>query len=163
MDGLDELHVKLKLPPISQIGVIVSDVQKAVGRYSRLFGVGPFTIYEFEPDRQWVLEKPYPGKVILGKSMWGNIELELIQPLGGETPHTEFLKIHGEGVQHFGFNVPNYDEMCNRFKSAGFEPIIRAESYVETYKGYVKACSFNTQSVSGIVFEILWKSWLVKS
>lgn len=163
MDGLNELQVKLKLPPISQIGMIVMDMDKAIGSYSHVFGVGPFTVYEFEPDKQWVMEKPYRGKVILGKSMWGNIELELIQPLGGQTPHTEFLRTHGEGVQHFGFNVTDYDEMFDRFKKAGFKPILRAESYVGTYKGYIKACSFDTRSVSGIVFEILWKSWLMNS
>lgn len=160
MDGLDKLQVKLKLPPISQIGMIVRDLEKSIESYSQIFGVGPFTVYEFEPDKQWVMEEPHSGKVKLAKSMWGDLELELIQPLGGETAHAEFMRIHGEGVQHFGFNVTNYDEMFDKFKKVGFKPILRAESYVETYKGYLRACSFDTRSVSGIIFEILYKSWL---
>jgi len=96
----------------------------------------------------------------MGKAMWGNLELELIQPLEGQAIHTEFLQSRGEGMHHLGFNVANYDEICERFLQAGFKPLLRAESYVETYKGQLKACYFDTEKIGGIYFEIIWKSWL---
>jgi len=37
---------------------------------------------------------------------------------------------------------------------------MRAESYVPTYDGTVRACVFDTRSVGGVLFEIIWKSWL---
>jgi methylmalonyl-CoA/ethylmalonyl-CoA epimerase len=160
MGSMDELRKKLELPPPYQIGVVVADMDKAVEYYSTIFGVGPFTIYEFMPEKQWVLEKPSSFKLQLGKAIWGNLELELIQPLEGESPHKEFLEKYGGGLQHLGFLIHNYDEMFNKFKKTGFKPLTRAETYVETYGGYLKACYFDTRRVGGVIFEIIWKSWV---
>ncbi len=53
--------------------------------------------------------------------------------------------------------------MFNKLKGAGFKPLVRVESYVEIYKGYVRACCFDTHRIGGIIFEIIWKSWLMES
>ena len=39
---------------------------------------------------------------------------------------------------------------------------MRAESYVAAYKGHLKACYFDTRRIGGIIFEIMWKSWLME-
>jgi len=160
MSSMDELRIKLDLPPPYQIGVVVGDMDKAVDYYSSIFGIGPFTVYEFMPEKQWFLEKPSSFKLKLGKAVWGDFELELLQPMEGESLHKDFLENYGEGMQHLGFLVPNYDEMFSKFKKAGFKPLTRAETYVETYKGHLKACYFDTRIVGGIIFEIIWKSWV---
>jgi hypothetical protein len=36
---------------------------------------------------------------------------------------------------------------------------MRAETYVETYKGHLRACYFDTRSLCGTLFEIRWVSW----
>ena len=163
MTKIEELKKKLGLPPVSQIGVVVRNMDKAVEYYSKLLGIGPFTVYEFVPQNHWFMEEPSYLKFRMGKAMLGDIELELIQPVKGKSFHREFLKTHGEGVQHLGFNVPNYDEMFEKFKAAGFKPAMRAETYVETYKGYLRACYFDTRRIGGIMFEIIWKSWLMEN
>jgi methylmalonyl-CoA/ethylmalonyl-CoA epimerase len=158
----DALKIELGLPPIGQIGFVVKDMDTAVKYYSSIFGIGPFTVYEFVPEEHWFMEEPSYLKLKMGKAMWGDVELELIQPIEGRSFHKEFLETHGEGIQHLGFNVPNYDEMFEKFRAAGFKPAMRAESYVETYKGYLKACYFDTRRIGGIMFEIIWKSWLME-
>jgi hypothetical protein len=45
----------------------------------------------------------------------------------------------------------------------GFQALLLAEAYVPTYKGTVRACHFDTRAVGGVIFEVVWKSWLVKS
>ena len=162
MSGIEEVRKKLALPPISQVGVVVRNMEEAVKFYSSAFGVGPFTVYEFVPDKFWHMEEPAYQKNVMGKAQWGDIELELIQPLEGKSIHKEFLDVHGEGIQHLGFNVPNYDEMFNQFIKEGFKPMLRAESFVPTYNGYLKACYFDTRKVGGILVEIIWKSWLME-
>ena len=162
MADIDELKIKLGLPPVSQIGVVVRDVNKAADYFSSIFGIGPFTVYELVPEKYWFMEELCHQKIRLGKAQWGNIELELIQPLEGESLHKDFLENHGEGLHHLGFNVPNYDEIFEKFIQAGFKPLLRAETYAETYKGYLKVCYFDTQRVGGIFFEIIWKSWLTE-
>jgi 4-hydroxyphenylpyruvate dioxygenase-like putative hemolysin len=162
MSGINELTAKLSLPPVSQIGVVVREVEKAVSYFSSVFGICPFTVYEWAPDKHWVMEEPSYLKLRMGKAMWGNIELELIQPLEGKSLHIDFLETYGEGLHHLGFNVPNYDEVFERFLCEGFKPLMRAESYVATYDGHLKACYFDTRQIGGIIFEIIWKSWLMK-
>jgi methylmalonyl-CoA/ethylmalonyl-CoA epimerase len=160
MGSMDELRKKLELPPPYQIGVVVADMDKAVDYYSSLFGIGPFTVYEFRPEKHWYKEKASPLRLILGKAMWGNIELELLQHVEGKALHKEFLETHGEGLQHLGFLVPNYEETFDKLVKAGFAPLMRAETYVETYGGNYKGCYFDTRRVGGVIFEIAWKSWV---
>ncbi|MEM3112500.1 MAG: VOC family protein [Candidatus Anstonellales archaeon] len=150
----------LGLPPPSQIGIVVRDMKKAVEYYTSIFGIGPFLTYEFIPEKHWYMEEPSYLKLMMGKAMWGNFELELIQPLEGKSFHKEFLEKYGEGIQHLGFNISNYDEMFEKFKSAGFKPVMRAETYIEIYKGFLRATYFDTRHITGIMFEIIWKSWL---
>jgi len=117
-----EIVTAIGLPPLSQIGVVVKDVDRAVEYYSSAFGLGPFTTYEFVPEKHWYMEEPSHLKLRMGKAVWGSIEWELIQPLEGKSLHEEFLKTNGEGLQHLGFNVPNYDEVFDKMKNAGFQP-----------------------------------------
>ncbi|MCZ7665194.1 MAG: VOC family protein [Thermoleophilia bacterium] len=148
------------LPRISQVGVVVRDVRRAAEYYSFMFGLGPFTIYDFTPDKQWYKEQPSHLTMRQGKTMWGDIELELMQPLEGESLFQDYLDEVGEGIQHLGFNVRSFDEAASAMRTAGFEPVMRAESYVETYQGIVKAAVFDTRRVGGMLFEVIWKSWL---
>lgn len=163
MSNSENLRKSLSLPPVSQIGVVVRDIDKAVHYYSTVFGMGPFTVYEFVPEKHWYMEEPSHLKLKMGKAMLGNLEWEMIQPLEGKSLHQAFLDSHGEGMQHLGFNVGNYDDMFENMRSEGFQPLMRAETYVETYKGYLRACYFDTRKVGGVIFEIIWKSWLMES
>jgi methylmalonyl-CoA/ethylmalonyl-CoA epimerase len=163
MNRVDSLKAKLGLPPVSQIGVVVKDMNKVVEYYSSVFEIGPFYVYEFIPEKHWFMEELSPLKILMAKAPWGHIELELIQPLEGKSLHKNFLDNYGEGLQHLGFDVPNYDEIFEKFIQMGFKPLQRIETYYEAYKGYAKAAYFDTQKIGGIVFEIMWRSWVVKS
>lgn len=160
MNASQDFLKKIGLPPPSQVGVVVKDVEKAAEFYSLTLGLGPFTIYEFVPEKHWYMEEPSHVKLKMGKTMWGPLELELLQPLEGRSLHEEFLRTRGEGLQHLGINVRNYDEVFEKMKKEGFQPLMRAETFVETYKGYLRACYFDTRSVGGVILEIIWKSWL---
>ncbi len=148
------------LPAVSQVGIVVRDVQKTADFYTGAFGLGPFTIYEFVPDKHWYRERPSPVRLKMGKAMWGFVEMEFIQPLEGPCLHREFLEQQGEGLQHLGFVVDDYDAVYDRMVTAGFEPLMRAESFMPTYNGHLKACYFDTRRVGGVICEIIWRSWL---
>ena len=164
MDTTDQLTAELGLPAPNQLGIVVRDVDRAAEYYASKLGIGPFTVYEFEADKYWYMDEdePSPFRVRQGKAMLGNLEIELVYQLKGRSCFREFLETRGEGLQHLGFNVPNYDEMYERFVRAGFKPVVRVESYSEQYRGYLRACCFDTQQVGGIAFEILYKSWLIE-
>ena len=58
---------------------------------------------------------------------FGGLDLELIQPVDGDSPHMEFLKNHGEGVQHIGFAVDDVDKEVKALKEKGAKVQLRAE------------------------------------
>jgi hypothetical protein len=161
MSGLDEIKGEIELPPVSQIVMVVRDANRMVKEYSSLFGLGPWTSYEFIPEKIWFMGKPAYLKLLLAKAMWNGTELVLQQPLEASFSfYGDFLSTQGEGVLNFAFNVPNYEETFAKFLKARFEPLMECDTYVETYKGYLKACYFDTRSVYGILVEIFEKSWL---
>jgi hypothetical protein len=160
MNGVKRLQAELSLPPVAQIGVVVRDLGATAEFLSNTLGLGPFTIQEFQPEKHWFREEPCPLRLSMAKANWGHLELELVQPLEGRGLHKEFLETRGEGLEHLGFVVSDYDEMFARFTKAGFHPVERAEAYVDAYKGYVRACYFDTDRVGGILCEIIWKSWM---
>lgn len=161
MEPREDLRAKLGLPPISQLGIVVRDMARAVAFYEGRLGLGPWTVYESTPDRYWFKGKPSHMRLRQGKAMLGGIELELVQPLEGESPFHEFVASHGEGLHHVAFNTDDFDGMVCKFQDAGFEALLLAETYVPTYQGTVRACHFDTRAVGGVIFEVVWKSWLL--
>jgi methylmalonyl-CoA/ethylmalonyl-CoA epimerase len=156
----EELRKELGLPPLSQLGIVVHDVEKAAKYYESILGVEPFYIYQMELEKHWYFGKPSPFKAIMGKSQWNNIELELVHPLVKESLHYEYLQKCGEGLQHLGFDVADFDSVHKRFLKAGFEAVMFGESYYPAYDGWVKAAYYDTYKVGGIAFEVMWRSWV---
>jgi hypothetical protein len=155
-----DLQVKLDLPPIHQVGLLTRDMDKIVETYTSLLGLGPFQVYEFVPDKHWYKEEPTHFRAVYGKAMLGDIELCFMQPLEGKGLHMDYLEKKGEGLFNLGFHVSNYDETFDRFVKSGFKPVARAESFVQSYNGHLKGCYFDTEEACGMIFEIMWKSWV---
>ena len=163
MKAMERLRSELRLPPVGQLGVVVADVERAVDYYSTRLGIGPFTVYEFVADKCWYGDDPNPApySTHVGKAMLGSVQLELVKPLVGESCFKSYLDSHGEGLQHLGFNVLNFDEVFEQLLGLGFKSLLRIESFVPTYDGFLKCACFDTDRVGGIVLELLYKSWLL--
>jgi methylmalonyl-CoA/ethylmalonyl-CoA epimerase len=158
------VNLKIDLPPISQIVIVVNDPHKMVGQYSSIFGLGPWDVYEFVPEKHWIvensLEKLSPVSFLMAKAMLHNIELCFMKPLEGKSLHKEFLESSGEGLFNLVFNVSDYEKTFNEFVKAGFKPLEWVDTFVPTYKGNMKACYFDTRSIGGLFTEIRWGSWM---
>jgi len=143
------------LPPPSQIGVVVKDIKKAIEYYSETFGLGPFRRFEFIPAKHWIkgIQAP-PVRVEIGKCQWGALELELLEVVEGDTPHKQFLREKGEGMQHLGFVVKNYDGWLDHLKKKGIGVLMNAETYVEG-EGHIRCAYMESDVVGGILFELI--------
>jgi methylmalonyl-CoA/ethylmalonyl-CoA epimerase len=111
------------------IGVVVRDMKKTIGRLAAL-GIGPFKPRILPPDaRETYRGKPFipSRRVAIQITHIGNVELELIQPIDGESPHQEFLDQKGEGVQHLGFMVDNLEEDVKRLTAAGSSVLLTSQ------------------------------------
>jgi methylmalonyl-CoA/ethylmalonyl-CoA epimerase len=93
-----------------QIGVVVADVDQATKYLTEIFGIGPFRIVDWPPEGRTDIKKFYHGEpgdftARMAFAELGPVELELIQPVSGESIWADFLRDHGGGIHHLRFNV----------------------------------------------------------
>ena len=133
----DDMKKKLQLPEVSQIGVVVKNVDQVVNFLQSTFGLGPFRIQQVEAPNVWDRGEEKHIKARLAFAMVGQVELELIQILEGESAHLEFLREHGEGLHHLGFRVKDFQTKLEQARAMGFKvlqtgPTGRLYAYLDT-------------------------------
>jgi methylmalonyl-CoA/ethylmalonyl-CoA epimerase len=139
------------LPPVSQIGLVVRDLEKAAAFYHSTFGIGPFSIVpKMRFDGIILRGRPTDSKVKLGFADSGPLQIELIQPLEGENIYTEFLRSGNEGLHHLGFEVDNFEGMLAKFERQGIEPLFWKNF------GSMAFAYLDTGKIGGVIVELLW-------
>ena len=101
----------MKKPPtymVSQVALVVSDLESVVRKYHDNLGWGPWSIYEYRTP--WLRDLKVRG--VPAEFTWlgaeaqvGPVWMEVLQPLEGESPFTEWLDRHGDSVHHIGYEV----------------------------------------------------------
>lgn len=95
-------------------------------RFSVL-GFGPFKPKTLPPGaKEWIKGKPGRADVTVKATMVGNVELELCQPVSGDSPHQDYLDGKGEGIQHVLFAVENLQGEIDRLTKLGCTVLLRA-------------------------------------
>jgi methylmalonyl-CoA/ethylmalonyl-CoA epimerase len=133
------------------VGIVVRDMDKAVERVESL-GIGPFEAISLPPiGKRLFRGKPYVGKVkgLIGKI--GELEIELFQPVEGESPHKEFLDSKGEGIHHIAFgldDVDDFDKEIAKLTEQGVGILLSGK-----WQGGGSA--YLDPGVGGIIFELM--------
>ena len=108
----------LNMPRVGQIGIVVKDIEATIRYYEDIMGIGPWAVFEGEPE--WCLEDgkkvTYKGRMALANS--GPIQFELIQILEGRSLYGDVLG-EGEGLHHLGFFVRDMKERLRAAEEAG--------------------------------------------
>lgn len=136
---------------IHHIGLVVKDMDKTIARLKAL-GIGPFTPRILPPDaKETYRGKPFipSQRVAIQITKIGDIELELIQPINGESPHQEFLSQKGEGIQHLGFMVENLEESVKNLTGEGSSVMLTSE-----FKGG-GGVAYLDLDVAGLIVELV--------
>ena len=126
----------VQLGSISHIGIVVEDCEKAASWWQRVFGIGPFSTDTYVLDESTKFRfkgKPAQARMKASIAYSGNVFVELVQVLEGESPHTEFLREHGEGLQHIAFAVEDIGRVVEKLAEEGLDPILEYE--FETKQG----------------------------
>ena len=113
----------LDLPELSQIGIVVNDLEQAIAYYANTLGFGPFTrsgvdfnlVFDFIEYRGERVETEF----LMAFAALGNLELELIQPVSGPSHYRECLARSVEGLHHLCFDVDNLNERLERCRAMG--------------------------------------------
>jgi len=90
------------------VGIAVADLDAAVETYARLL--------EAEVEHRDRLEEQGVDAVSLRA---GTGRIELLAPLGAETPVGRFLAKRGPGLHHIAFQVPDVGAELERLRRAG--------------------------------------------
>ena len=139
----------LGLGPIDQVAYIVEDLDRAIPGYEALFG--PFTVFEYTME-----DCTYRGKRVdlalkMAVNNEGPLEIELIQPTQGESPWTEQLANHGEGLHHVRFRVDDVESKLEELSGKGFETLLYKRLRPELAFAYLQT----PPSFGGHVIELL--------
>jgi hypothetical protein len=90
---------------IDQVAIVVHDLDEAMGRYHRLHGWGPWSVYEYRPPRlRETTTRGAPAEFTFAgaEAPVGAVVVELLQPQTGSSIYAEWLAEHGEGLHHLG-------------------------------------------------------------
>jgi methylmalonyl-CoA/ethylmalonyl-CoA epimerase len=117
---------------ISQVGMVVADLETSMRRYHEMFGWGPWKIYEYKAPFLTGLKlrgEPASFTWIGADARAGDTWIELLQPLGGDNPLSEWLAAHGDGVHHLGYEVPDVEtaqRLHRSFEQQGLSELLSA-------------------------------------
>jgi methylmalonyl-CoA/ethylmalonyl-CoA epimerase len=145
-----------KFEPIEQVSIIVRDIEKSMDLMWKTFGMGPWTYFFIDPsmnDEMFYYGKPakFSMKVALLKA--GSFELELIQPVDGDSTYRDFLRDKGEGVHHLGhYNVKGlkgFYETQQALEKAGYPCVTSAR------KGGMMMGYFDTTKAINTMTEVV--------
>ncbi len=117
----------VELGPISHVGIVVEDAEKAAAFWERVFGIGPFSIDVYELNAsthfKWKGE-PAEARMKAAIAYSGKVFVELVEVMEGESPHTDFMRAHGEGLQHVAFSVRDIKQVVADLEPEGMKPIL---------------------------------------
>lgn len=114
------LRELLALPAPDQVGMVVRNVEESIEAYTKLFGWGPFEIFQHKYSELIYRGKPgnFSFRVALGQ-IGPSLQLEFIENLEGESIYTEFLRTRGEGLHHLGFLLEGSEKRIAAMKQLG--------------------------------------------
>ena len=141
---------------IAQVAIVVADLERAVERYWRSFGIGPWHFYTY--GKPLVKRMTYHGeesdyrmRIVL--SYVGPLRIELIQPLEGDTVYADFVREHGYGVHHLGLLVDDMTEALRKAEAAGLEMIQDGSGFGLEGDGHY--AYLDTEDEIGVTLELI--------
>ncbi len=148
-----EMRQTLDLPEMSQIGIVVKDLERAIEYYEDTLGFGPFTrsgvdfnlVFDYIELRGERVETEF----LMGFAALGSLELELIQPVRGPSLYREFLERGSEGLHHLCFDVDDLDERLKRYRSMGLPALMEGRT---PNGGFAY---LDTEKIGGVIIELV--------
>jgi catechol 2,3-dioxygenase-like lactoylglutathione lyase family enzyme len=108
--------------PIVQVAWVVEDLAATEALLESQFGSGRWTRLEgieFGPDACSFRGQPADFVADISLSYAGDLQLELIRPVRGESIYTEFLAAHGPGLHHICFETDDLAQSIRVAEAAG--------------------------------------------
>ncbi|MDI6805067.1 MAG: methylmalonyl-CoA epimerase [Candidatus Bathyarchaeia archaeon] len=129
---------------VDHVGVAVKNLDEAISIYQNVLG--------FRLEGIHVLSER--GVKVAFLSSGGETKIELLEPLGSNSPIAKFLINRGEGIHHIAVKVKDIDGVLEDFKRKGVilvdeKPRIGAEG--------AKIAFVHPKSTKGVLLELIMK------
>ena len=134
----------MKIQSIDHISYAVTDIDATIEAWSRLYGIGPWTVQE----NGGTDVKGRPWKIRMAFAYVGPVEIELVQSLEGRIFQSKFIDKWGEGVHHLGFFVEDVDAEVARLVEEGANLLIHDPG---------RFAYFDAGGPGGAIFELMSK------
>jgi len=145
--------------------MVVRDVNKSVESFWNTFGIGPWNVFIIDPsilNEMTYRGKParYSFKMARTQHKIGGFEIELMEPLEGDSTYRDFLREHGEGIHHLGWQRLDSPEAVTEtvklLEKAGF-PCLMSGSSADSSFAYI-----DTTKTLHTILELFWLNPLAK-
>jgi len=145
-------NVQEGLRRVTQVGIVVRNIEKSIAIWEKLLGIKASEIIETEPLEKTGMK--YKGKASEGRAKLAffqleNITIELIEPIGGPSTWSDFLEKHGEGLHHIAFNIDDMELAKKKLKEMGIS-IEQEGSFTGGAYAYT-----DSNSPLGLIIELL--------
>jgi hypothetical protein len=116
---------------------------------------------ELEITHGELWEKEYFGKpanfdMNLGWQRHGSVVYEWCIPLAGPTVYADHMRVHGEGIQHFGFALEDMDKAIDFFEQKGYKVSMSGGWGDKGKPGSGRFTYIDLSNIGGMTIELLW-------
>jgi methylmalonyl-CoA/ethylmalonyl-CoA epimerase len=125
---------------LTQVGLVVADIEQAAQAWAALLGVPVPTISTTDGVELAHTEhhgRPTPARARLAFFKLGQVDLELIQPLGEPSTWNDQLAAHGPSLHHIAFEVKGMPQVLAALAAGGL-PLAQRGDYTGGRYAYVE-------------------------
>ena len=111
---------------VTQIGLVVDDIQKYVRSFAEVFGMERPEIHltdSYHKAQTRYNAIPTMAQARLAFFELDNITIELIEPVGEPSTWKEFLDTRGPGIHHIAFNVKSMEKSIKILEKNNGRPV----------------------------------------
>jgi methylmalonyl-CoA epimerase len=127
---------------VDHVGVAVKNLDEAIALYRDVLG--------FKLENVDVLAERKVRVAFL--STGGETNIELLEPIGGDSPVARFLESRGEGIQHVAVRVNDIEAVLAEFKRKG---IVLIDDKPRAGAEGAKIAFVHPKSTKGVLLELV--------
>lgn len=124
---------------VTQVAIVVRDIEARARAWADVLGLPVPEIIVTDPVEVARTEyegAPTPARARLAFFHLGQVDLELIEPLGGPSTWQDQLDRHGEGLHHIAFQIQGMPERLAYLDAKG-APLVQRGEYTGGRYAYV--------------------------
>lgn len=112
-------------PHFFQVAYVVPDLLAAEAWFQRSMGIKYFQRMEHIELGATTRHRGRPGNATISIALGylGEVQIELVQPVRGDSIHAEFLAAGHRGLHHVAFLVPDFGATMSALRAERHEPV----------------------------------------